>query len=348
MFKQDTGVLNNKSDQRLEQAVAWCSDTLAVTNLEVTPASADASFRRYFRVRHHHKSYILMDAPPQQEDCGPFLRCAQIFTESGVAVPKIFAEDVKNGFILLEDFGDRLYLQYLSAENAAGMYERAISELIRIQDAPASEFPNYDRNLLMNEMALFETWYLGKHLNLDLTLEENELLHQSFTVLAEHALDQPQVVVHRDFHSRNLVWRPDQPPGVLDFQDAVWGPITYDLVSLLKDCYIAWPKKFIYQMVDEYLTQYSSKIGAPELPLQQFRDWFHLMGIQRHLKAIGIFARLNHRDGKPGYLNDIPRVMAYVLDATASYRPLFELRSFILEQVIPADPSLHRLLERNE
>lgn len=340
--------MSQKCDERLEQAVAWCSQVLSSAHPEVTPASADASFRRYFRVRHRNRSYILMDAPPEQEDCGPFIHGAQIFAASGVSVPEIYYQDLQNGFLLLEDFGDLLYLQCLSAENAANMYGMAIGELIRIQSAPAAEFPNYDRALLMQEMELFDTWYLGKHLGLELNVVAKEVLHQSFSMLAESALEQPRVAVHRDFHSRNLVWRHDKAPGVLDFQDAVFGPITYDLVSLLKDCYIAWPKKFIDQMVEEYLAQYSLCIGAPEWQAKEFRRWFHLMGIQRHLKAIGIFARLNHRDGKPAYLMHVPRVMAYLLDATAGYHPLFGLREFFLEQVIPADPSLHRLLERNE
>lgn len=322
-----------QTDERLTCLQHWLETELGFKDYQIAPASADASFRRYFRVSWDEQSRVVMDAPPDKEDTGPFVGIAGQFNKLGVHVPVVLEQDQVNGFLLLTDLGSRDYLSVLNEQTAPRLYGAALDALLKLQacSIPAGyAFPPYDRTLLMNEMGLFRDWYLGRHLGMSLSAEVQGMLIELFDVLADSALAQPQVVVHRDYHSRNLM-ACEPVPGVLDFQDAVIGPITYDLVSLLRDCYIAWPRS----QVEDWLAQYYDKLLAREMlrdvDQQQFLSWFDLMGVQRHLKATGIFARLNYRDGKPGYLQDIPRTMGYVKEVAGRYPQLNKFAPLISE-----------------
>lgn len=320
-------------DKRRESLQDWARQQLNWPNASLTPASADASFRRYFRIQGDDTSYILMDAPPEREDCEPFVHVSQLLLNLGLHVPEILARDVEQGFLLLSDLGSRLYLDELDENNVDRLYGDALGALATLQSCGPrdSGLPPYDRELLMFEMSLFKDWLLGTHLDLPLDAGQQAQLQQVFELLADNALQQPRVCVHRDYHSRNLMVSEYHNPGILDFQDAVIGPMTYDLVSLLRDCYISWPRQRVEAWVMGYyeLAQQTGILGPGRVDEQQFLHWFDWMGVQRHLKAAGIFARLNHRDGKPGYLDDIPRTLGYVQDVTSRYPELDTLRSII-------------------
>jgi hypothetical protein len=313
---------------RLEQLRSWLSDEIQLPDFSIEPASGDASFRRYFRVKHDGKSLIAMDAPPEQEDCAPFIGVARDFLNIGLNVPEILHTDIDQGFLLLTDLGEQLYLDVLNESNVERLYGDAMGALIPLQASGSGEYPlpEYDQALLQNEMELFREWFLGRHLDCKLNEQQSKVLDESFKFLEESALAQPKVIVHRDYHSRNLLKTDRHNPGILDFQDAVMGPVTYDLVSLLRDCYIAWPK----ERVESWAIGYHEL--AIQSGIQQIKDeelflrWFDLMGVQRHLKAIGIFSRLYYRDSKPNYLDDIPRTLDYVLEVCARYP---ELSSFL-------------------
>lgn len=313
-------------DKRLQQLEQWLS-VLGYDGYQIAPASADASFRRYFRVRYSGESFIVMDAPPEQEDTRPFIRVAELMAEAGLHVPPIRARDIEQGFLLLGDLGDRLYLSVLDAGSVDELYGDALAALLQLQQHTVPDWlPAYDAPLLMREMALFSDWYLQRHLGLELNATQQDTLRHSFEHLAAVALEQPRVIVHRDYHSRNLMLC-EPNPGVIDFQDAVCGPLTYDLVSLLRDCYIAWPREQVEQWVAAYHQQLrDARLLDAAIDFQTFLRWFDLMGIQRHLKASGIFARLNYRDNKPGYLADIPRTLGYVFEVAADYP---ELAAFV-------------------
>ncbi len=305
----------------------------------LTVASADASFRRYFRVHlggaeSHGITLIAMDAPPPQEDCTPFVKIAQLLLEAGLNVPKIVAQDIKQGFLLISDLGNDTYLSALNKDNAQKLYTDATDALIKMQLASQTggfqinTLPTYDSALLQREMQLFPDWYISKHLGITLTAEQEAVLQNTFSVLIENILAQGQVTVHRDYHSRNLMVTAEQNPGVLDFQDAVHGAITYDLVSLLKDAYIEWDEEQIIDWAVRYW-QPAKKAGLP-VPddFSEFYRDFEWMGAQRHIKVLGIFARLYHRDGKDGYLKDMPLVMHYLRKACERYvelRPMLKL-----------------------
>ncbi len=324
--------------QRIEALKQWLQDELTFRDYTLKPASADASFRRYFRVAHEGASFIVMDAPPDKEDSAPYIRVARLFFDIGLNVPEIIDMDLEQGFLLLSDLGNRLYLDDLNAGSADRLYGDALGALAAIQACtPAGGvLPDYDRDLLMIEMALFRDWLVERHLGIALTGAQVAMLDTVFEVLAENALVQPQVCVHRDYHSRNLMVTGQNNPGILDFQDAVIGPVTYDLVSLLRDCYISWPRAQVEDWALGYqeLALQSGILRIEHEDPKQFLRWFDLMGVQRHLKAAGIFARLNHRDGKPGYLADIPRTLGYVIDVTARYDELAGLGEFIMQDVI--------------
>lgn len=299
-------------------------------------ASSDASFRRYLRGNIEGVSRIVMDAPPENEDCRPFVKIARELHRIGLNVPEVLETDLENGFLLLGDLGDRQYLNELNSDTVEKLYDDAINALVTMQvnGMTQDEIPPYDDALLMQEMALFREWFLGKHLALELNEDTHDLLDSTYAFLAGAALEQPGVFVHRDYHSRNLMVTEKNNPGILDFQDAVFGPVTYDLVSLLRDCYIAWPR----QQVEKWALAYRSQaieagLFDRDIDEQQFLYWFDLMGVQRHLKAIGIFSRLNHRDGKPGYLNDIPRTLAYVEEVSGRYPALKGFHDFIVQRV---------------
>ncbi len=304
-----------------------------------TPASADASFRRYFRTRDENSgcSFIIMDAPPEQEDCEPFIRVTQILRSAGVNAPEILAENTEQGFLLLTDLGDQPYLNHLNDRHAETLYSDAITALVRMQnikDDALSELPLYDAPRLRDEMQLFEDWYLNRHLGVQLDAQHSASLDAMFELLIASALEQPQVFVHRDYHSRNLMLTAHDNPGVIDYQDAVIGPCSYDLVSLLKDCYIEWPREKIEHWLHDYFLK-SRVAHQYELQLPQFIRWFDFMGVQRHLKVLGIFARLNYRDGKAQYLYDLPLTLKYVLDTCARYEELAPLQQLLEQTVLP-------------
>ncbi len=317
---------------RQSTLIAWLESQLNQT-FTLTIASADASFRRYFRVHLagavDNSTLIAMDAPPPQEDCTPFVKVAQLLLSAGLNVPKIVAQDIEQGFLLLSDLGDATYLSVLNQDNAQKLYTEATNALIKMQLATRNGvLPNYDAALLRREMQLFPDWYISKHLGITLNAEQQAVLQNTFSVLIENILAQAQVTVHRDYHSRNLMLTQAQNPGVLDFQDAVHGAITYDLVSLLKDAYIEWDEEQVIDWAVRYW-QPAKKAGLP-VPddFSAFYRDFEWMGAQRHIKVLGIFARLYHRDGKDGYLKDMPLVMHYLRKACERYvelRPLLKL-----------------------
>ncbi len=314
--------------QRLQQLEAWLRGELGIADYSIAPASSDASFRRYFRIQFDGVSRIVMDAPPEKEDCGPFVRIARQLHAIGLHVPEILAEDLSQGFLLLSDLGSTPYLDVLNDDSVERLYGDALDALTRLQARGPRELPAYDRELLMTEMGLFRDWYLGEHLGLALSDEEREALEGAFTLLADIALEQPRVAVHRDYHSRNLMLC-ERNPGIIDFQDAVIGPITYDPVSLLRDCYIAWPRERVEGWALGYRDRAVEQGIIDHVDDATFLRWFDLMGVQRHLKATGIFARLNHRDGKPGYLNDIPRTLGYVREVAGRYSELEGLKGIL-------------------
>ena len=319
--------------ERLAALKHWLTEAAGLTGFDIEPASDDASFRRYFRVYHNGDSLIAMDAPPDREDSHPFVHVAGLLDELGLHVPRILARDFEQGFFLVTDLGSRVYLDELNAQTVERLYGDALGALVTMQACGPRDntLPPYDRTLLMAEMSLFRDWYLGEHLGLALSDSQQQTLVQVFELLADAALEQPRVCVHRDYHSRNLMVTESNNPGILDFQDAVIGPVTYDLVSLLRDCYIAWPRE---QVEDWAMGYYNLAVQSGVLKEEhedEFLRWFDWMGVQRHLKATGIFARLNHRDGKPGYLGDIPRTLGYVRDVCARYAPLAPLGELVDE-----------------
>ncbi|BCB25618.1 aminoglycoside phosphotransferase [Sulfurimicrobium lacus] len=310
---------------RIELMHDWLHGQFPDGGWTVEPASADASFRRYFRVAADEGTHIVMDAPPEQEDCRPFIHVAQLFDAAGAHVPKIVAQDLQQGFLLLSDLGHTTYLQVLDEGSADALYRDAIDALIKIQLASRPDtLPPYDEALLQREMNLLPDWYINKHLQATLSDSQRETLQRTFALIALNNLSQPKVYVHRDYHSRNLM-AASPNPGVLDFQDAVYGPITYDLASLFKDAYITWEEERVLDWCIRYWEQ-ARKAGLPvNADFYEFYRDFEWMGVQRHIKVLGIFARLYHRDGKDGYLKDIPLVMAYLRKACERYIALTPL-----------------------
>jgi hypothetical protein len=316
-------------DERQNLIRAWLAEHDAPTLLPDTlrPASSDASFRRYFRVdATDGASYIVMDAPPPQEDVRPFIHVAEVFGNAGVSVPKVLAEDRERGFLLLTDLGSTTYLHQLNADTAHKLYTDAIDALVVLQaQSQPDVLPEYDRALLLRELNLFPEWYVAKHRGATLNDLQAAQLKKVFDTLLANNLAQAQVYVHRDYHSRNLMVLPRGNPGILDFQDAVYGPITYDLVSLLRDAYIQWDEELVLDWAIRYWEK-ARRAGLPVPPdVDSFYRDFEFMGLQRHLKVLGIFARLYHRDGKAAYLNDIPLVMEYTRKAAGRYRELAPL-----------------------
>lgn len=321
--------VNTPSDSRLTELKEWLATVPATQVLpeSIRPASSDASFRRYFRVdAPDGETYIVMDAPPPQEDVRPFIHVAEVFGQSGASVPKILAQDVERGYLLLSDLGSTTYLNQLNPDTAHKLYLDAIDSLILIQaQSKPDVLPEYDRALLQRELMLFPDWYVGKHLGLAMTDKQTETLNKVFETLLANNLAQPQVYVHRDYHSRNLMVMGQGNPGILDFQDAVYGPITYDLVSLLRDAYVQWDEEMVLDWVIRYWER-ARRAGLPVNPdIDAFYRDFEFMGLQRHLKVLGIFARLYHRDGKDAYLKDLPLVMEYTRKAAGRYNALAPL-----------------------
>jgi aminoglycoside/choline kinase family phosphotransferase len=321
------------ADARFALVKDWLSRDLRLDVERIEPASSDASFRRYFRIFRPEGSLIVMDAPPDREDVRPYVRVSGLLESAGAHVPRIHEADAERGLLLLEDLGTTHYLARLTeGGDPEALYGDALDVLADVQ-ARGREFAGalapYDREALLREMALMPEWFCVRHLELGLAAEERELISSAFEFLIREALAQPQVFVHRDYHSRNLMVLRERNPGIIDFQDALCGPIGYDLVSLLKDCYIAWPQERVRSWVSAYRERLWAR-GHRECgsDLQLVR-WFDLIGVQRHLKVLGIFARLWYRDGKPGYLRDLPLTLRYVLTACAQYPELRGLGQFL-------------------
>ena len=317
-------------DVRLQHLKVWLDDQLpalfavqgwgAVPPATLTAASSDASFRRYFRWEGEGRTFIVMDAPPPQENCKPFVDIAHLLAKSGINVPKIYAEDLTQGFLLLNDLGRKTYLDVINAENADALFADAFDALLAYQQLPMdAPLPSYDVALLRRELELFPEWYVRRHLGVEMSPAQLGMWQRVSDLLIDSALAQPKVLVHRDYMPRNLMYS-ELNPGVLDFQDAVYGPVTYDVTCLFKDAFLSWPE----ERVRGWLLTYWQAAGKLGIPVQaEFEDFLRasdLMGVQRHLKVIGIFARICHRDGKPRYLADVPRFFAYI-DTVLARRP---------------------------
>ncbi len=328
-------------DMRFAALRAWLTEVLKRDVIDISPASADASFRRYFRARYADATAIVMDAPPDRENSQPFVTIAGMLQVMGLNVPLVRESNFQQGFFLLSDLGSSQYLAVLNQSNVAPLYGDAMAALLTLQregEPYQSQLPLYDEQLLWKEMQLFRDWYLTRHLQFTLSHPQHAILDRTWQYLQGEALAQPRVFVHRDYHSRNLMYSDGsvgKNPGILDFQDAVQGPITYDLVSLLRDCYISWPREQIDGWVRSYHAQLQDAGMLHAVSADHFRQWFDLMGIQRHLKASGIFARLNYRDGKPGYLADIPRTLNYVFSVAQDYPQLKPFTALLTELDIP-------------
>jgi aminoglycoside/choline kinase family phosphotransferase len=327
------------ADPRLAALKQWAAGIEAVDGSDPVPASSDASFRRYFRLCAGDKSFIAMDAPPENEDCLPFLKVAAYLESMGLNAPRIIEINLEEGFLLLSDLGSRQYLEELldDPSSAERLYGDALAALLAMQrDGTAFQghLPAYDEKRLRAEMSLFHDWLCGTHLGLTLSDDDECRWQACADLLVADALDQPQVFVHRDYHSRNLMVTRENNPGILDFQDAVEGPLTYDLVSLLKDCYVKWPAEQVWRWAQDFYAGLDASMRSL-VDETQFRRYFELMGVQRHLKAAGIFCRLNHRDGKSGFINDIPRTLSYIVDLGPRYPELGFLVELIEERVLP-------------
>lgn len=317
----------------------WVKNQLKDNECRIEPASSDASFRSYWRVYSHGKNYIVMDAPPEHEDCLPFINITQLLLATGVCVPKILAQNLNQGFLLLTDLGKVQYLTVLNSDTFNHLYSDAMTALHQIQShADCQKLPHYNYALLKQEVHLFDEWFISKHLEINLSDAHHKIINDGYEILINNALEQPQTFVHRDYHSRNLMQTATNNPGILDFQDAVLGPVTYDLVSLLRDCYIAWDDKLIYPLVDAFRAHYN-KTNDTNFSQEQWFKWFDLMGMQRHLKAIGIFCRLNYRDNKPNYLKDINRTLCYVKNTCQKYP---ELHTFY-DLIVATTPSMENI-----
>lgn len=323
-------------DQRLAQLNTWLGTLGLVLPESRRPASADASFRRYFRLdvvpelrAKLGDTLVAMDAPPERENVPAFIHVQGLLLEAGVTVPAIVAEDVANGFLLLSDLGTTTYLQRLTIDNAPFMYSDAVDALIKFQlHSEPGKLPEYDRAFIERELNLFPEWFIGKHLGITMTDAQKAQLDAVFEAIISTCLAQQQVFMHRDFHSRNLMFLDQGNPGVLDFQDAVFGPVTYDLASLLRDAYVQWDEEIVLDWVVRYW-QRAKEVGLPVNPdIDSFYRDFEFMALQRHLKILGIFCRLNYRDGKANYLGDLPTVSDYVRKTANRYtvlKPLVRL-----------------------
>ena len=330
------------ADARLALIHDWLARELGIAVERIEPASSDASFRRYFRAFHPRGTFVIMDAPPGREDVRPYLKVSALLESLGVHVPHIHESDGERGLLLLEDLGSMHYLSRLEAgADPEPLYGDALDTLADIQargGEAAGALAPYDREPLLREMALMPEWFWGRHLGLAQTSEVREIFAHAFEWLIGEALAQPQVFVHRDYHSRNLMVLDRRNPGVIDFQDALRGPIGYDIVSLLKDCYIAWPRPRVLQWVSEYRVRLTARGFEPGASDREVTRWVDLIGVQRHLKVLGIFARLWYRDGKSGYLADLPLTLRYVVEACAQHRELTALGRLLERRAAPELP----------
>ena len=304
------------SDHRAEARLRFACEQLAKP-LRMQVASADASFRSYWRVSDGASTWIVMDAPPDKENTAPWLDIGARLHRAGLHTPEVFASDLDQGFVLMEDLGARTYLPELAEATADALYVDAWTALARMQQVDTDGLPAFDRAQMAMELELMPEWFLRRHLGLAPGCEQWDVIEAAFTLIIEAALEQPSCFMHRDYHSRNLLVTTTNNPGIIDFQGAMRGPLTYDLASLLRDCYIVWPPELVAAWMERYRMQFNSCVDAPT-----FRRWFDLIGLQRHVKVLGIFCRLWYRDGKAGYLADLPRVLDYVLSVARGYPEL--------------------------
>lgn len=307
----------------------WVREVTGEEDPEIVVASADASFRSYWRVRNLPGTPIVMDAPPQREDIAPWIAVGERLRAAGLHAPHVHASDAGLGFVLMEDLGDRTYLPALDEHSVDALYGDALDALLRMQcEASCDGLPAYDRPRLRQELNLLPQWFIGRHLGITPQCGGLDVIESAFHALVEDALGQPQFFVHRDFHSRNLLITDSKSPGIIDFQDAVCGPIAYDLVSLLRDCYVAWPESRVQGWVEAY-RQRAVDAGLTDADAGSFRRWFDWIGVQRHIKVLGIFCRLWYRDGKAQYLADLPRVWQYTHDVASRYEELMPLAALL-------------------
>ncbi|MEO9078440.1 MAG: phosphotransferase [Rhodanobacter sp.] len=309
---------------RATARLSWLHSVLEDATLTLEPASADASFRSYWRTHHAGQSWIVMDSPPAQEDPTPWLEIRARLSAVGLHVPEVRAQDLQQGFLLIEDLGSQLYLPALTESTVDALYTDAMDALLRMQrDVDATDMQPYDHAFLQRELEIMPEWFLRRHLGYTPECQEWDALESAFTMLLKSALEQPRGFVHRDYHSRNLLIVAHNNPGIIDFQGALLGPITYDLASLLRDCYITWDRERVEAWAESYrLRLYEARLIDNTINCERFLRWFDLIGLQRHIKVLGIFCRLHYRDGKPGYLDDLPRVYDYVIEVAARYPEL--------------------------
>jgi len=324
-----------QTPDRATSRLAWTRHALGDASLTLEPASADASFRSYWRTAHAGQSWIEMDSPPAQEDPAPWLEIGRRLLRAGLHVPAVRAQDLVQGFLLIEDLGSLLYLPALNDDTVDALYGDAMAALLRMQrDVDASDLPPYDHVFLQRELEIMPEWFLQRHLGSVPACEEWDVLESAFTVLLKSALEQPRCFVHRDYHSRNLLITAHDNPGIIDFQGALHGPITYDLASLLRDCYIVWDRERVEAWAETHRARLlDACVIDPAVGRERFLRWFDLIGLQRHIKVMGIFCRLYYRDGKSGYLDDLPRVYDYVIDVASRYPELADFVAFLRRQV---------------
>jgi aminoglycoside/choline kinase family phosphotransferase len=327
--------------ERSAARLAWARRALDDATLALEPASADASFRSYWRTRQQGRSWIVMDSPPAQEDPVPWLAIRAKLAAAGLHVPAVLAQDLQQGFLLIEDLGSQLYLPALNAHTADRLYGDAMEALLRMQrNVDASFLPPYDRAFLQRELAIMPEWFLGRHLGITPDTGQQAVLDAAFATLLDAAQEQPRCFVHRDYHSRNLLLVDGAPPGsnapglpnpgIIDFQGALHGPIAYDLASLLRDCYIAWERERVEAWAEHHRRRLQSAgLIDHGVDHARFLRWFDLIGLQRHIKVLGIFCRLHYRDGKPGYLDDLPRVYGYVTEVAGRYPALADFAALL-------------------
>lgn len=325
--------------ERLSQIRNFLQQYQADSHMQFSAISGDASFRRYFRVQSGQQRWVLMDAPPALEDSLRFIATSEALAAAGLQVPAVLAQDASAGLVLLQDLGDDLLQFRLTPQNAGDWYRQALALLPKMQQVKSTwqgPLPVFDRAFVLRELQIFSDWFLPVHLQLQIDVDTQALLDHTFNIIADEVLAQPQAGMHRDFHSRNLMVLPDQSLAVIDFQDAVTGPVSYDVVSLLRDCYLRWPDALVAQLRDEF---YATMQQHGRLPvgysLEQFRRGFDWTGLQRHIKVCGIFARLYHRDQKGGYLADLPRVVEYVRDIAGLYPEISSFSQWFAEVVLP-------------
>lgn len=323
---------------------SWIGEIFQTQDFSVTQLRGDASFRHFYRVKTQDNQWILMDAPPNKEPIEPFIQIAQSWHKQGILVPEIRHFDIKQGLVLMTDFNDQLLQDILNNENVDHFYQRALEALPTIQGVDLNNgytYPRFDENHIRLELSYFKDWFLQQLLTITISQSEEKLLQKLFERLILACQQQPQVVIHLDYHSRNLMVIDQNTLGIIDFQDAKIGPLAYDAVSLLRDCYINWPIEQTYGWLETFYLQHQKPIHKT-ISFEQMKEWFDMVGLQRHLKVLGIFSRLNLRDKKPGYLKDIPRIIDYVLQVTSQYPEFLPFEQWLSVQVIP---KLQKMLE---